>query len=53
MQNQLPEELLKSLEKVNGFDLDKFVEVHQKKEILTSVRFNPFKLTPSQNTFLQ
>jgi NOL1/NOP2/sun family putative RNA methylase len=53
MQNQLPEDLLKSLEKVNGFDLEQFVEVHQKKEIVTSVRFNPFKLTPSQNTFLQ
>jgi NOL1/NOP2/sun family putative RNA methylase len=53
MQYQLPEDLLKSLEKVNGFDLDKFVEVHQNKEIVTSVRFNPFKLTSSQNTFLQ
>ena len=53
MQYQLPVDLLKSLEKVNGFDLDKFVEVHQNKELVTSVRFNPFKLTSSKNSFLE
>lgn len=53
MQNQLPDDLLKSLENVNGFDLEKFVEVHQKKEIVTSVRFNHFKLTSPQKNFLE
>jgi NOL1/NOP2/sun family putative RNA methylase len=40
---QLPEQLLKSLELVKGFDKEAFDRVHQSGEQVTSIRFNPFK----------
>ncbi len=40
---QLPEQLLKSLESVKGFDKEAFDKVHQSGEQVTSVRFNPAK----------
>ena len=53
MPYQLPSDLLKSLEKVNGFDFNTFVETHQQREIVTSVRFNPNKQTSPENSTLK
>lgn len=43
MQHQLPNDLLQSLEKVIGFDLDAFSAIHSSHEVVTSIRFNPSK----------
>jgi 16S rRNA C967 or C1407 C5-methylase (RsmB/RsmF family)/NOL1/NOP2/fmu family ribosome biogenesis protein len=40
---QLPLELLRSLEGVKGFDKKAFINVHESKERITSIRINPFK----------
>jgi 16S rRNA C967 or C1407 C5-methylase (RsmB/RsmF family)/NOL1/NOP2/fmu family ribosome biogenesis protein len=40
---QLPEQLLKSLESVKGFDKEAFDKVHQTGEQVTSIRINPAK----------
>lgn len=40
---QLPEQLLKSLESVKGFDKEAFDKVHQSGEQVTSIRINPAK----------
>jgi NOL1/NOP2/sun family putative RNA methylase len=42
---QLPEQLLKSLESVKGFDKEAFDKVHQSGEQVTSIRINPAKQT--------
>jgi 16S rRNA C967 or C1407 C5-methylase (RsmB/RsmF family)/NOL1/NOP2/fmu family ribosome biogenesis protein len=39
----LPTELLRSLQGVNGFDENAFVKVHESGEQVTSIRVNPFK----------
>ena len=52
MSNRLPEELLQSLEEVEGFDKDRFIYVHESGEQVVSVRFNPLKLkTPVEDLF--
>jgi 16S rRNA C967 or C1407 C5-methylase (RsmB/RsmF family)/NOL1/NOP2/fmu family ribosome biogenesis protein len=40
---QLPEQLIKSLQGVQGFDKQAFEEVHKSPEQITSVRINPVK----------
>ena len=40
---KLPEKLLQSLEKIEGFDKEAFVKVHESGEQITSVRINPWK----------
>jgi 16S rRNA C967 or C1407 C5-methylase (RsmB/RsmF family)/NOL1/NOP2/fmu family ribosome biogenesis protein len=40
---QLPEQLLRSLQDVKGFDLTAFKQVHESAEQVTSVRVNPAK----------
>lgn len=49
---QLPEQLLKSMESVKGFDKEAFDKVHQSGEQVTSIRVNPAKRTEikSQNS---
>jgi 16S rRNA C967 or C1407 C5-methylase (RsmB/RsmF family)/NOL1/NOP2/fmu family ribosome biogenesis protein len=42
---QLPIELLRSLEGVNGFDREAFINIHESGDQVTSVRINPFKLS--------
>ncbi len=42
---ELPKSFLNSVESCAGFDLDNFVEAHQKPSP-TSIRLNPFKQTP-------
>ncbi len=42
---QIPEKLLQSLESVKGFDRDSFINIHSGDEQVTSIRFNPSKLT--------
>lgn len=39
----LPEELLKSLKGLPGFDEQAFIECHQQQNRITSIRLNPFK----------
>jgi 16S rRNA C967 or C1407 C5-methylase (RsmB/RsmF family)/NOL1/NOP2/fmu family ribosome biogenesis protein len=39
----LPQELLKSLKSLPGFNEDDFVEAHRQENRITSVRLNPFK----------
>lgn len=39
----LPDDLLNSLEGINGFDKEAFVKVHESGEKVTSIRVNPFK----------
>jgi 16S rRNA C967 or C1407 C5-methylase (RsmB/RsmF family)/NOL1/NOP2/fmu family ribosome biogenesis protein len=46
---QLPEQLLKSLESVKGFDKEAFDKVHQSGEQVTSIRINPAKQTEIKN----
>ncbi|MEJ7912090.1 MAG: hypothetical protein WKF70_02960 [Chitinophagaceae bacterium] len=41
---QLPEELLSSLSKIDGFDKEAFIKVHQSGEQVTSIRSNPSKI---------
>lgn len=41
----LPTELLRSLQRVNGFDEEAFVKVHQSGEQVTSIRVNPYKMS--------
>jgi 16S rRNA C967 or C1407 C5-methylase (RsmB/RsmF family)/NOL1/NOP2/fmu family ribosome biogenesis protein len=43
----IPKELLASLEGIEGFDRDAFVGAHESGEPVTSVRFNPMRLSPS------
>jgi len=43
----LPEKLLASLEGIKGFNKESFVNVHASGEQITSIRFNPFKLSES------
>ncbi|MGE5108337.1 MAG: RNA methyltransferase, partial [Sphingobacteriales bacterium] len=45
MASTLPEELIKSLEGVKGFDKEAFITVHKKAESITSIRYNPNKLS--------
>ena len=47
---QLPEQLLKSLESVKGFDREAFDRVHQSGEQVTSIRLNPLKNYKIQTT---
>jgi len=46
---QLPIELLRSLEGVEGFDKEAFVSVHESEERVTSIRTNPFKKSEIRN----
>jgi len=41
----LPNDLLNSLEGLKGFDKEAFIKVHGSGEQVTSVRYNPFKLS--------
>ncbi len=43
MNHPLPAALLDSLQSLPGFDRPAFEQVHYSRELLTSVRFNPFK----------
>ena len=43
MSRSLPPQLLQSLHGVSGFDEQSFVEVHQERKEVVSVRFNPLK----------
>ncbi|MBI2729786.1 MAG: RNA methyltransferase [Sphingobacteriales bacterium] len=43
MNSTLPEKLLASLEGIKGFDKEAFVAVHEKAEVITSIRLNPVK----------
>ena len=43
MAASLPIALLNSLETIKGFDKEAFIAVHEKKETITSIRFNPAK----------
>ena len=43
----LPKEFLASLEGIEGFDRDAFVGAHESGEPVTSVRFNPMRLSPT------
>jgi 16S rRNA C967 or C1407 C5-methylase (RsmB/RsmF family) len=45
---QLPENLLKSLNSIQGFNRQAFEKVHNSGEQLTSIRINPSKLSESQ-----
>jgi 16S rRNA C967 or C1407 C5-methylase (RsmB/RsmF family)/NOL1/NOP2/fmu family ribosome biogenesis protein len=42
---QLPKKLLESLEGIEGFDKEAFERVHQSGEKVTSIRFNPLKMS--------
>lgn len=42
---QLPVSFIKSIENVKGFDKEAFEKVHQSGEQITSIRFNPNKVT--------
>jgi NOL1/NOP2/sun family putative RNA methylase len=42
---QLPIELLRSLEGVNGFNNDTFINIHESGEQVTSIRVNPYKVS--------
>jgi NOL1/NOP2/sun family putative RNA methylase len=42
---QLPIELLRSLEGVNGFNKDTFINIHESGEQVTSIRVNPYKVS--------
>ncbi len=44
----LPDQLLKSLEKVPGFDRKQFEAVHKNGEQVTSIRYNPLKISPDR-----
>lgn len=44
MNHQLPEQLLTSLEDIQGFDKKNFIDAHAKNQIITSIRFNHEKL---------
>ncbi|HEX4371860.1 MAG TPA: RNA methyltransferase [Puia sp.] len=45
MEIKLPHKLISSLEKIKGFDKEAFEKVHASGEQITSVRFNPLKLS--------
>ena len=53
MEHQLPKSFLKSLENVEGFDLNAFTAVHQEAKSLTSIRFNPNKKIDVLDSALQ
>jgi 16S rRNA C967 or C1407 C5-methylase (RsmB/RsmF family)/NOL1/NOP2/fmu family ribosome biogenesis protein len=42
---KLPEEFLRSLEGIKGFNRQTFVQVHEEGQQVTSVRMNPYKVT--------
>ena len=42
---QLPEGFIQSLQKIQGFDEKTFVDAHKDEKKITSIRFNPKKLT--------
>ncbi|MBI3720282.1 MAG: RNA methyltransferase [Sphingobacteriales bacterium] len=42
---KLPPALIQSLEGIKGFDKEAFVAVHEKAEAITSIRYNPSKLS--------
>lgn len=44
--NQLPQQLIQSLQHIKGFDEVSFTAVHQSGEQVTSIRFNPLKSGP-------
>lgn len=44
MTRPLPQELLQSLQGVNGFDEKSFIEVHNNRREVVSVRYNPLKI---------
>jgi 16S rRNA C967 or C1407 C5-methylase (RsmB/RsmF family)/NOL1/NOP2/fmu family ribosome biogenesis protein len=44
LSSTLPQKLLTSLEGIKGFNREAFMEVHDKKEAITSIRYNPFKI---------
>ena len=46
----LPAELLRSLQGVNGFDENAFVKVHESGEQVTSIRVNPFKVVKTETS---
>jgi 16S rRNA C967 or C1407 C5-methylase (RsmB/RsmF family)/NOL1/NOP2/fmu family ribosome biogenesis protein len=50
---RLPEQLLQSLQDVEGFDLTAFKEVHEPAEQVTSVRINPAKWLTSDGIYEQ
>lgn len=45
MRKELPDQLLASLQQVPGFDANAFIGVHQSNEQVTSIRYNPKKIT--------
>jgi 16S rRNA C967 or C1407 C5-methylase (RsmB/RsmF family)/NOL1/NOP2/fmu family ribosome biogenesis protein len=49
LQIKLPHKLIQSLEKIKGFDKEAFEKVHASTEQITSVRFNPAKLSISNH----
>ena len=44
----LPDELLKSLINIKGFDKEAFEKIHASGEQITSIRINPFKVSESE-----
>jgi len=46
----LPSALLQSLQNINGFDKENFIEVHESGEPVTSVRQNPVKFFDTQHS---
>ncbi|MEP6846217.1 MAG: RNA methyltransferase, partial [Panacibacter sp.] len=51
MNQHLPAALLDALERVKGFDRKAFQQVHASRELVTSIRLNPFK-SPDVETLL-
>lgn len=49
---QLPEQLLKSLEGIKGFDKEAFLKAHSSEQNITSVRLNPAKAKSLEIEFL-
>lgn len=49
--NQLPQQLIKSLQHIKGFDEVSFTAVHQSGEQVTSVRLNPAKFNTTHSPF--
>ncbi|GEO08600.1 methyltransferase RsmF C-terminal domain-like protein [Segetibacter aerophilus] len=49
MQQVLPQSFIDSLAGLPGFEKDKFTDVHENTEQVTSIRLNPLKPTPATN----
>ncbi len=47
---QIPQALIHSLQPIEGFDRNSFLQAHEEKETLVSVRFNPAKYRTAINT---